>query len=70
MRKVVELDERVHQALLDVAHTQRIKMKDLGTVLVAYGLENLERAVAEADRLLTEIEAVELKKPELRIIRR
>lgn len=68
MRKVLEVMPELHERVSDVAHDKRIKMSVLSSVLIAYALENLERAIADADRLLAEAEQIELRRPELRVI--
>lgn len=55
-RKVVELLPRLHENLSDVAHDRRAKMNQLGSVLMAYALEHIDEALADADRLLEKYE--------------
>lgn len=62
-RKVVELMPRVHQELSDVAHERGAKMNQLGSILMAYALEHLDDAIAEADRLLAEYEGPVTPRP-------
>lgn len=62
-RKVVELMPRVHQKLSDVAHERGAKMNQLGSILMAYALEHLDDAIAEADRLISEYEGPVTPRP-------
>jgi hypothetical protein len=62
-RKVVELLPRVHQELSDVAHERGAKMNQLGSILMAYALEHLDDAIAEADHLLAEYEGPVTPRP-------
>ena len=68
-RKVVELLPRVHQELSDVAHDKGAKMNQLGSLLVAYALEHLDDALADADRLLDKYEGPVNPKPGIARIR-
>jgi len=70
MRKVLEVMPELHSRVSDVAHEKRIKMMVLTSVLIAYGLENLERAIMDADRLLADAEDIDVPRPELRIVYR
>lgn len=69
MRKVVELNPALHAAVIDAAHTQRCKVKDLAIVLVAYALEHLDDALHEADRLYTHWESVAAPEATFRVIK-
>lgn len=69
MRKVIEVEPALHAAVQDLAHEMRCKIKDLGTVLLAYALEHRNDAIHEADRLLTHWEAQPTPAPTLHIVR-
>lgn len=69
MRKVIEVEPALHAAVQDLAHNMRCKIKDLGTVLLAYALEHQDDALHEADRLLTHWEAQEVPTPQLHVVR-
>lgn len=55
-RKVVELMPRVHERLSDESHARRAKMNELGSLLLAYAMEHIDDALADAERLLKEYE--------------
>ena len=69
MRKVIEVEPALHAAVQDLAHDMRCKLKDLGTVLLAYALEHKDAAIHEADRLLTHWEAQDVPAPHLHVVR-
>lgn len=69
MRKVIELNPALHAAVIDAAHLQRCKVKDLGIVLVAYALEHLDDALHNADRLYTHWEQAEAPEATFRVIK-
>lgn len=50
-RKVVELMPRLHEKISDEAHARRVRMNHFGSILMAYALEHMDDALAEADRL-------------------
>lgn len=55
-RKVVELLPRLHERLSDEAHNRRARMNQLGSILIAYAMEHMDDALADADRLLQQYE--------------
>lgn len=69
MRKVIEVEPALHAAVQDLSHEMRCKLKDLGTVLLAYALEHKDAAIHDADRLLTHWEAQEVPTPQLHVVR-
>lgn len=69
MRKVIEVEPALHAAVQDLAHDLRCKLKDLGTVLLAYALEHKDDAIHEADRLLTHWESQDVPTPQLHVVR-
>lgn len=69
MRKVIEIEPALHAAVQDLAHEMRCKLKDLGTVLLAYALEHKADAIHEADRLLTHWESQDVPTPQLHVVR-
>lgn len=69
MRKVIELNPALHAAVIDAAHDQRCKVKDLSIVLVAYALEHIQDALHDADRLYTKWETAEAPEPGFKVIR-
>lgn len=69
MRKVIELNPALHAAVIDAAHDQRCKVKDLAIVLVAYALEHLDDALHDADRLYTHWERQEAPESKLHVVK-
>lgn len=69
MRKVIELNPSLHAAVIDAAHDQRCKVKDLAIVLVAYALEHLDDALHDADRLYVKWERAEPPPAKLHIVK-
>lgn len=69
MRRVLETLPTLHEAVADLAHTKRVKIKDMTSILLAYALERQDDAIAAADRLLTRWEQMPDPVAPLRIVR-
>lgn len=55
-RKVLEVLPRLHEKVKEEAERRHLRISLLSTVLIAYGIEHIEKAIAEADHLINNYE--------------
>lgn len=70
MRKVLEVQPALQQVIVRTAQEKHVKVHLLATVLVAYALEHIDDAIADAERLLEQWENREPEMPTLLTIHR